>query len=1275
MFDGDVTKYELWEVKFLGLMRLQKLYDVLLAEGELDDTETEKNIDAFAQLIQYLDDRSLSLIMRDARDDGRRALQILRNHYMGKSKPRVLALYTELTSLQKAQDECITDYVLRAETAAASLKSAGETVSDSLLIAMVLKGLPVEYKTFSAIVSQRDDKIQFQEFKVALRSYEETERSHMPPQIGEDNVMNCKQKHSASNGHITCYSCGQPGHKSSECRIKEQRKKINHRWCRHCKSKTHNTDVCRKKDTAKTVSDDKRGASFAFKVTVDSLNVTRENSLLVDTGATAHILNDKSKFLHFDDDFKPENHYIELADGSRACGVVSARGRAQVTLHDVGGVPYEVFLEDALYIPSYKQNIFSVQSAVYRGNSIHLTPDSAELSTPGDTKFAMKKYGKLYYLNYADSSNGAHSAETWHKILGHCNMHDVFKLENVVEGMKITTKPKGKPECDTCVKGKMSQFRNREPDSRATAPLELVHTDLAGPVTPGSRDGHNYAMVFVDDFSGAFGVYFLKNKSDAITAMKQFLADTAPFGTVKRLRSDNGGEYVSDQFKSLLLDNHIKHELTAPYSPHQNGTAERAWRSLFDMARCLLIEAELPKQLWTYAVMTSAHIRNRCYNSRTGKTPYECLTGTKPNLSNMHVFGSLCHAYVQNKTKLDARAKEGIFIGYDRSSPAFLVYYPDQNTIKKARCVKFSERFDHKEESVELLSDSAEYKEPEMQKPEIKVESVKRYPTREHVRPKYLDDYATGEELDHAIDDFANFTVDYCYTARNVPQSYECAITSPESGKWKVAMDEELNSLWDNDTFELTSLPEGRTSVGGKWVYTIKLGPNGEEKYKARFVAKGYSQAPGIDYHETFSPTARLTSVRMLMQLAVQKGMVIHQMDVKTAYLNAPIDCELYVEQPEGYEQKGPNGQKLVCKLKKSLYGLKQSGRNWNSMLHDYLTQEEFVQSLVDPCVYVRTTESGQVILIVWVDDIIIAGSNTDVLKEFKECLMMKFKMKDLGILSWFLGIQFKCGNGYVEMNQTQYIEKILSRFNMSECKPKAIPCELGVTKGSTVNESNFENVGLYREIVGSLIYLMTCTRPDLCYVVTYLSQHLSKPMKAHYAISKQVLRYLKGTQDRCLKFVKGPEVKLEGYSDSDWATSSDRRSISGYAFKLCSASSLISWKSAKQSVVALSSCEAEYVALAMATQEAKFLRQLLADLVGPPCEVIRMYVDNQGAIALANNPVHHKRSKHIDVKYHFLRLEIQNGNLKLTYVPTENNVADIFTKPVTRVKLNRLLP
>ena len=269
-----------------------------------------------------------------------------------------------------------------------------------------------------------------------------------------------------------------------------------------------------------------------------------------------------------------------------------------------------------------------------------------------------------------------------------------------------------------------------------------------------------------------------------------------------------------------------------------------------------------------------------------------------------------------------------------------------------------------------------------MPKPENGQESTRRYPSRDRARPKYLDGYVTGEELDNAVDDAANCTVDFCYRLSNIPKSYQDAISSPEFSKWIEAMNEELDALWDNETFELTPLPEGRTSVGGKWVYAIKLDPNGEEKYKARFVAKGYSQAQGIDYHETFSPTVRITSVRILMQLAIQMGMVVHQMDVKTAYLNAPIDCELYIEQPEGYERKGPNGQKLLCKLKKSLYGLKQSGRNWNCLFHGYLTQERFVQSLDDPCVYVKSTEFGLVIAIVWVDDIIIAGSNTVVLKK-----------------------------------------------------------------------------------------------------------------------------------------------------------------------------------------------------------------------------------------------------------------------------------------------------
>ena len=235
----------------------------------------------------------------------------------------------------------------------------------------------------------------------------------------------------------------------------------------------------------------------------------------------------------------------------------------------------------------------------------------------------------------------------------------------------------------------MTQYRNRNADKKSKSILDLVHCDLAGPIDPVARENFRYAVSFVDDFSGLITVYFIKHKGACIDAIKRFISDVSPYGKIKRFRSDNGGEFVSNEVKSLLISNNIRQEFSAPYSPHQNGTVERSWRSLFEMARCLLIESNLSKSLWTYAVKIAAFIRNRCYNSRLKSTSYEIFFNNKPNLSNMHIFGSKCFCYVQNKSKLDARSEEGVFIGYDSYSPAYLVYFPNQNNVKRVRCVKF----------------------------------------------------------------------------------------------------------------------------------------------------------------------------------------------------------------------------------------------------------------------------------------------------------------------------------------------------------------------------------------------------------------------------------------------------------------------------------------------------------------------------------------------------------------------------------------------------------
>jgi hypothetical protein len=343
----------------------------------------------------------------------------------------------------------------------------------------------------------------------------------------------------------------------------------------------------------------------------------------------------------------------------------------------------------------------------------------------------------------------------------------------------------------------------------------------------------------------------------------------------------------------------------------------------------------------------------------------------------------------------------------------------------------------------------------------------------------------------------------------------------------------------------------------------------------------------------------------------------------------------------------------------------------WNNVLHEILLSLKFEQSLCDNCVYVRNFNDSVTIIIIWVDDIIISAPTLEKVNCVKSALSDRFKMKDLGQLKWFLGIEFNFSNNCIEMNQTKYIEKILSKFRMTECHPKSIPCDMSVNSIGPDSSKELDDPKLFREIVGSLIYIMTCTRPDICYAVTKLSQNLSRPSFADLNLSKFTLKYLKGTLNYNLKFVKS-EIKIIGYCDSDWGGSQDRKSISGYCFKLGNNGPLISWKCKKQNVVALSTCEAEYIAITCAVQESCFLRQLLTDMRCGVQEPVQLYVDNQGAIELTKNPVFHQRTKHIDIRFHYIRSQITDSVITISYIPSDENLADMFTKPVNKGKLRK---
>lgn len=499
------------------------------------------------------------------------------------------------------------------------------------------------------------------------------------------------------------------------------------------------------------------------------------------------------------------------------------------------------------------------------------------------------------------------------------------------------------------------------------------------------------------------------------------------------------------------------------------------------------------------------------------------------------------------------------------------------------------------------------------------------------------------------------------------PESVEEALSGPMAKEWKNAMNSEFESLLQNNTWTLVTLPENKRVIPCKWVFKMKTNASGEVvRYKARLVIKGFDQKKGIEYNEVFAPVVRHTSIRYLFALAVKYNLYMEQMDAVTAFLQGDIDTEIYMNQPPSYE----HGQE-VCKLNKSIYGLKQASRQWNLKLMSVLKNIGMKSSSVDPCVYYKNEDGSIVYILIYVDDLLIFYNNKEKGEEIKQQLKSKFNMKILGPVNHFIGWRIKQNEkrDQIQIDQTAYIEKILQRFKMTECNPVYSPCDTSTKLVSTGEENIINNVP-YQEAIGSLLYLSQGMRPDICYIVNKLSSFNNKPELQHWLAVKRVLRYIKGTRDYKLIFNQNKEEeKVFGYCDSDWASDTNgRRSCSGYTFLFQGAS--ISWCSKRQSTVALSTMEAEYMSLATATQEAMWLRNLERELhfnITDAPTVINC--DNQSAIKFAGNDSYCARSKHIDIRFHFVREKIVNNEIKLSYIGTQDMVADVLTKAVPQKK------
>jgi hypothetical protein len=813
--------------------------------------------------------------------------------------------------------------------------------------------------------------------------------------------------------------------------------------------------------------------------------------------------------------------------------------------------------------------------------------------------------------------------------------------------------------------------------------LELVHTDLWGPAPVASLGGSRYYITFIDDSSRKVWVYFLKNKSDVFETFKKWKAmvETETDLKLKCLRSDNGGEYADRGFKEFCAANGIRMEKTIPGTPQQNGVAERMNMTLNERARSMRLHAGLPKTFWADAVSTAAYLINRGPSVPLNcRLPEEVWSGKEVNLSHLKVFGCVSYVHIDSdaRSKLDAKSRKCYFIGYGDEAFGYR-FWDDQNRkIIRSKNVIFNEHVVYKDRT----SAESDATEPKQEKSEfVNLDELPEGTVQNIIQEVEDTRVEQGTPTTAVRRSSRNTRPPQRYspslfyillTDGGEPETYDEALQDENSTKWELAMKDEMDSLMTNQTWELTELPAGKKALHNKWVYRIKGEHDGSKRYKARLVVKGFQQKEGVDYTDIFSPVVKMTTIRLVLGIVAAENLHLEQLDVKTTFLHGDLEEDIYMVQPEGFAVQGK--ESLVCKLRRSLYGLKQAPRQWYKKFDSFMGCVGFTRCNADHCCYVKSFENSYIILLLYVDDMLIAGSSMEEIQNLKKQLSSQFAMKDLGAAKQILGMRIirDKANGTLKLSQTEYVKKVLSRFGMDGAKSVSTPLggHFRLTKDQspkTDQEKVYMSKVPYASAIGSLMYAMVCTRPDIAHAVGVVSRYMSNPGKQHWEAVKWILRYLKGSSDTSLCFT-GADLKLQGYVDADLAGDVDsRKSTTGFVYTL--GGTAVCWASKLQKIVALSTTEAEYVAVTEAGKEMVWLQGFLDEL-GKKTEKGVLHSDSQSAIFLAKNPAFHSRTKHIQLRYHFIRSLLDDEQLILEKIRGTENPADMFTKGVTIEKL-----
>ena len=1290
----------------------------------------------FADITQSLEDDQIMTIIEC--DTPAEAWELLRREHRTASTANVIFLKQDMNSKTWNGTQDLKSYIEEMKEMSLRLKAVGHPVQEHDLCMMILIGIKEQEfsNTIATLTIGKTEPLQFDAVRAALLLTDMSIKRKNPKANEEHGFFVGQKPRGSRITHMNpakgqkCFNCNKLGHFARDCR----------------RAKTS-----RQPEFARKVTKDRKKVEFAFTGRVETNNdqqpeqttsILPHNYMIVDSGATTHLIGNQG-LLH--DAVKINEVRVIMADGRYSSSTISG------SLYVQGDHDEKIRLDNVLYVKDLQGGLFSVRAACDRGiEKVEFSANDCKIRIQGKTLITGMRKDQHYVipLKPVPLINSEHAMATqndhlirWHERLGHLNINDVAKManENIVNGLNVPKQSAirgSKHVCKACALEKAIQMPLSKKESSSVSSIgDMIYSDIAGPFAQSGR-GKRYYVIFIDKKSRYTWIYFMRNRGELLDRLKGFLTEFR-FETgrdIKAMRSDN--EYLTKDIEKFMIDNNIFQQTTSPYSPHQNGIAERMNRTIKEMSRTCLTHASLPMTFWEEATRTSVYIRNRCITKalKDNKTPFEKLHNIKPDLSKLKTFG--CRVFVTLPTgmrsKQMSRAKEGIFVGYELEKGAYRIVRIDTRKLTISRCVTFDEEilgFDSRPHMLQVpepinpsvkdnfmecpenpMNDNnitesndeimnIQSKSP-LQKEENDIvhksqvsESIDNDLTSLPGGGNSIDNDMNQEDNDVSIEANDPETTNRRTTRRKItplpfhhefgyaattnvdePKTYAEALQSTDHEKWVEAMKEEMNSLEENETWTVTDLPPGRRAIGSKWVFKKKKDETGQvRKYKARLVAQGFSQQPGVDFENTYAPVVSTATLRALLSFAATNDWVIQHDDVTSAYLNGNITEEIYLKQPRGFEIN----KHQVCRLKKSIYGLKQSGREWWIVLSKILESIGFLPAQSDRCLFILRKDKKVVMIATYVDDLLITGNDENLIESSRKTLNSHFKMKTMGNVSWLLGIRIRrdLHKKTITLTQESYIDDLLSKFNMTECNPAKTPAiTTTVLKMAKFQQIESSTEYPFRELVGALLFIARMTRPDILTATTMTARYCQNPNEEHVTAAKRILRYLKGTRTMGIVLGGTKTPKIEIYADASYASDvDDRKSTTGYIVLY---NGPIDFMCKKQATVATSTTEAEINALDTATKIGMWTRQLIEDISGTSIGLTQIWEDNQAAIAIVNGRTGSKsRTKHYDVKVRFIQEQLNPETKKfvLSYCPTENMIADFLTKTVTASRMKAM--